>query len=271
MKIQYLGTAAAEGIPAIWCECEVCRRIRLEGGRDVRTRSQAILDDRLMVDLPPDAYAHMLHYGLAFSTIRNVIFTHSHQDHFYPEDLAMRSEGYAHGVGVLDVFGNEEVVRRILSTGEMQIGKRVTPHEVHAFEPFETDGYTITPLKANHDPNENCLIYLIARDGKTLLYGNDTGEFPEETWDYLERAGTRLDLVSLDCTMGKTDLYRYHMGVPNVLRTRDRLRKLHLITDETVMVATHFSHNGYVFYEELKQLLEPEGIIPSYDGMILEI
>ena len=26
MKIQYLGTAAAEGIPAIWCDCPVCRR-----------------------------------------------------------------------------------------------------------------------------------------------------------------------------------------------------------------------------------------------------
>ena len=28
MKIQYLGTAAAEGIPAIFCECETCKKTR---------------------------------------------------------------------------------------------------------------------------------------------------------------------------------------------------------------------------------------------------
>lgn len=26
MKIKYLGTAAAEGVPAIFCRCEVCRK-----------------------------------------------------------------------------------------------------------------------------------------------------------------------------------------------------------------------------------------------------
>ena len=25
MKIKYLGTAAAEGIPAVFCECETCK------------------------------------------------------------------------------------------------------------------------------------------------------------------------------------------------------------------------------------------------------
>lgn len=32
MKIKYLGTAAAEGVPAIFCRCEVCRKIK-GGGR----------------------------------------------------------------------------------------------------------------------------------------------------------------------------------------------------------------------------------------------
>ena len=44
MKIKYLGTAAAEGIPAIFCECANCKRPRMLGGKNIRTRSQAIID-----------------------------------------------------------------------------------------------------------------------------------------------------------------------------------------------------------------------------------
>ena len=32
MEIQYLGTAAAEGWPALFCDCDICHRARKEGG-----------------------------------------------------------------------------------------------------------------------------------------------------------------------------------------------------------------------------------------------
>lgn len=32
MEIQYLGTAAAEGLPALFCDCETCRKARNIGG-----------------------------------------------------------------------------------------------------------------------------------------------------------------------------------------------------------------------------------------------
>ncbi len=60
MKLQYLGTAAAEAIPAIWCNCEVCQNARKMRGKDIRTRSQVLINEDLMVDFPPDAYMHML-------------------------------------------------------------------------------------------------------------------------------------------------------------------------------------------------------------------
>ncbi len=77
----------------------------------------------------------------------------------------------------------------------------VTLSEIHPFQPFTVLNYRVTPLRAAHDPAECCLIFLIEDEaGKTLLYGNDTAYFPEETWEHLR--GRRLDLVSLDCTMG---------------------------------------------------------------------
>ena len=60
MRIKYLGTAAAEGVPAIFCSCEVCKKARELGGRNIRTRSQAIIDDRLLIDFPPDSCVHFM-------------------------------------------------------------------------------------------------------------------------------------------------------------------------------------------------------------------
>ena len=45
MKLKYLGTAAAEGVPALFCTCEVCRKSMELGGKNIRTRSQAIIDN----------------------------------------------------------------------------------------------------------------------------------------------------------------------------------------------------------------------------------
>lgn len=50
MKIKYLGTAAAEGVPGLFCNCPVCMHARLHKGRNIRTRSQAIVDDTLLID-----------------------------------------------------------------------------------------------------------------------------------------------------------------------------------------------------------------------------
>ena len=51
MKLTYLGTAAAEGWPAAFCNCDGCRAARRLGGRNIRTRSQALVDDALLLDL----------------------------------------------------------------------------------------------------------------------------------------------------------------------------------------------------------------------------
>ena len=47
MIFQYLGTAAAEGWPGLFCDCQACEKARAKGGRNIRTRSQAIVDGGL--------------------------------------------------------------------------------------------------------------------------------------------------------------------------------------------------------------------------------
>ena len=82
MKLHYLGTAAAEGWPALFCSCENCQRARKAKGKNYRSRPQALIDGKLMVDFGPDTFYHMMKYDLDFSEIRDVTLLISIHRHF---------------------------------------------------------------------------------------------------------------------------------------------------------------------------------------------
>ena len=57
MQIKFLGTSAAEGIPAISCDYSHCTRARKEGGKMVRERSSILFElpgYNMLVEAPPD-------------------------------------------------------------------------------------------------------------------------------------------------------------------------------------------------------------------------
>ena len=234
MKILYMGTAAAEGIPALFCECEACRYARRVGGHEIRTRAGALVDGVLKLDFGPDSYRQELDAHLDYSHLKTVLITHSHEDHLSVNDLALRREVCAHINGenaVMTVYGNAR-------TGDL-LARKLNPflafRQVRPFETFETEeGYRITPLDAVHClwdtsgmypviyygkqyfRSEQALFYLIEKDGKRLLYAHDTSEFTREDMDFL--SGKHIDLVSLDCTNGALETkWVGHMGCANNL------------------------------------------------------
>src|SRR5450759_3362266 len=109
MKFKYLGTAAAEGWPAMFCTCDHCMRAKTVGGRNIRTRSQAIIDDKLLIDFPADTYLHVLYQGLDLTKVSSCIITHDHSDHLYPADFEMRRKGFAYlpSESPLTIYGTE--------------------------------------------------------------------------------------------------------------------------------------------------------------------
>ncbi len=272
MKLQYFGTAAAEGWPGVFCRCEYCREAARLGGKNIRTRSQALLDGRILFDLPPDTYLHMLRDGLDLPHIRSVLITHTHQDHFYPEELGFRYGVFARGVDdTLTLYGNDAMAAALerVITGEGKSREVVDWREIAPYQPIEIEGYTVSAMLASHDRGERCYIYLVEKEGQTLLYGNDTGLFPEKTWEYL--ADKKLGLVSLDCTTGYAKEGRNHMGVPDVIEVKRRLTAMGCADESTRFVATHFSHNGRLLHHELEAALSPHGIGVAYDGMTAEV
>src|SRR5213593_4861086 len=91
MKLRFLGTAASEGYPDAFCDCANCRRARQLGGRSLRRRSAALVDDELLIDFGPDLMAAALMDGFSLAGIRYCLQTHEHSDHQDPSHFFSRS------------------------------------------------------------------------------------------------------------------------------------------------------------------------------------
>lgn len=275
MKIKYLGTAAAEAIPALFCTCETCREARKAGGREIRLRSQALINDNLLIDLGSDTVANAARFGIDMTRVFHCLITHIHSDHFCRPEFFYLNPGFTHrepGMPPLTVHGSEDVAEALKESVSGSAGALVCRAEA-PFVPFDAGGVRVTPLKANHG-TDHPYIYLLEQEGKAILYAHDTGPFPEETWDYLGRSNVRLSLVSLDCNDGDVDDIEYdgHMCVGRCKRVRDRLKSTGIADESTVFVLNHFSHNGVrTLYRDMSKIAEREGFIASYDGLELTV
>ena len=273
MEIQYLGTAAAEGLPALFCDCGLCRKARETGGKELRTRTQSIVDGKILIDFPPDTYTHALTYSLQLGQIQHLLVTHSHMDHFFPVDLIHRHEHFGHNAkGILKVYGNEAVEKAFYDAVLIDrfkvhpLDEAVEFVRIEPFADFMADGYHITPVLADHDKRETCFIYIIEKDGKGLLYGHDTGmNLSEEAWECI--FSHKYDLVSLDATMGMKQIGGYHMGLPDDIDFIKMLEERDCLNPDAIKVINHFSHNGEMSHEQLEKFAEENGMTAAYDGM----
>lgn len=152
MNIRFLGTAAAEGWPALFCECEYCNRARKGRGKNIRTRSSCLIDAKYMVDFPPDTFMHVLNNKLRLNKVEHLIITHSHEDHFYPEDIHMRKEPYAHIYSdkPLMVYGNSNVKKKFLDTNvEKDYNTRIIFNEIYPYTEYQIGEAAVVPVLAN--------------------------------------------------------------------------------------------------------------------------
>lgn len=274
MKIRYLGTAAAEGIPALFCSCETCKKARALGGRNIRMRSQALIDDTLLIDLGPDLLASSIRFGIDLTSLQHCLVTHNHEDHFYEYSLHyIRRGGFSTPPEnwVFRVYGNCEIIQTVDSISTNSAGQ-LKGICVEPFQPFSVGNYTVTALKALHGSRDP-YVYIIHDGSKTLLYAHDSDIFPDETWEYLKAVGIHFDLVSMDCTEGAMESipYQGHMCLGYNRLFRQKLMELGAADEKTVFVSNHFSHNGKdACYDDYAPQAEKAGILTSYDGMEIE-
>ena len=274
LKLTYYGTGAGEGWPGLFCNCELCKTARKLKGKNIRTRSQALINDNLLIDLTPDTNMHCLVHGLDLEKVDHLLVTHSHTDHFNPPDLELLREPFAHNrPNVFHIYGNDRVREKVWKgvPKVWEVESKFDFHKAEPFQPIVIKDYIVVPLLALHDRNEECLFYVITQGNKTMLYAHDTGAFPEATMDYLKANKVHLDLVSLDCTIQSSADGKNHMGLVDAVKERQRLTELGLGDDNTKWIVNHFSHNGLWLHDKMVEEADKYGFLVSYDGMEIEI
>ena len=281
MKIMFLGTGASEGIPSMFCSCKLCEEARAE--KVFHTRSQLLVNDDLLIDFPPDTYLHSLSYGVNLGKVENVLITHSHSDHFYPEDFVLRGQWSSFDMPSenLCVYGNE-ATRELFGRCEKDFnytadenarvnGYKVYPHSTeffvkHTFETFDAGKYKVTALPAVHIAGEECFNFIIDDGEKKILYATDTGYPEQKYFDYLKNSGIVFDAIIVDSTYGTVKAAdNGHMNFEKCAEFANELKKLEAINDKTKCFLTHVFHGAAT---DLKSLVKavPSGYELPADG-----
>ena len=139
-----LGSAAAEGLPALFCDCRVCREALAKGA--FRARSSYNFGGDVQIDLGPDGLQAWQKHHDVLRRMRHVLVTHAHEDHLQPSDLIYKSRWFA-GVpaipDVLTVHGTAPTRARI--ENELWLGDETFEEKFrncglafHRFKPFDT-------------------------------------------------------------------------------------------------------------------------------------
>ncbi len=268
MNIRLLGTGAADGIPGFFGNDMVSDYARHHGGKDIRGRTAALVDDVLQIDFPPDTLSQLNRFSLDARDWSAVLFTHSDDDHLAVDEIQYALFPFSELEYLpYTIYANPNVC------GEIQARYPHWPMDIvvtESFHSFAHGDYQIMPVKATHIEDEDCQNLIIEKDGKRLLYATDTGIWPEQTFEFLK--AYRFDLLVIECTDGFVQsTYNGHLNIEGVLQVVTRLRHDGILDTKSRVVTTHHGHHGNARHCDLERVFAEHGIEPGYDGMLIEI
>jgi phosphoribosyl 1,2-cyclic phosphate phosphodiesterase len=258
VKLRFLGTGTSFGVPVVGCDCATCTS---NDPRDRRTRHAALLEDgphRLLIDTPPELRLQLVAAGTRH--VDAVWYTHCHADHTHGvDDLRVFSVRGGHP---LPVYASADCIALLERKFDYVFDPTMRPLEgtskpeaelrvLHPYEPVEVGGFRMLPLPVPH--------------GQVEAYGFRVGDL-----GYVTDA-KRLPPRAVEALRGVRVL------VLNALWW-SRPHPTHLSVQEAVAAArevgaertflTHLTHQ--LRHEELQERL-PAGILPAYDGLVVEI
>ena len=271
MKVKFLGTAAAEGIPALWCECEVCRKAKELKGKELRRRCSYLIDTDTIVDFGPDSYWQSIDFDVDHTALKRVLFTHPHEDHMSPLEMGFRRQNFSHVSHFINVMASREVLMNFLKITGLEFKKlKINAVELSPGVWEKDEDLEVLPIPANHSPGLGPMIFAIRKGDKTLLIANDTGLLFEKSWKMLE--GVKIDTAVIEstCAFGVPDLVDGHLGVNTTVKFRDKLIELGCITKATPVYVNHFSHNGRANHDRLVEFFSEKNMTVAYDGLAIE-
>ncbi len=282
MKITVLGTAAATSMPLGFCNCEICKNARKNGGKDIRKRASIIINDEMLIDLGPDSINACSMYGIDAGKIKYLIQTHSHSDHFDSGHFVTRwSEYKSQDLEHLDIVcsnGTAIDMNHWIKENEPSLDffndncKRDLNYDLHVIkhgESIKFNNYEIIAIDSKHDDRIESLIYIISYNSKNLLYGTDLLKITDEAWQIIKEY--KLDIVFLDQTYGEGYNNGGHLDEAQVKEIVKFMKEQNIIDNNSQIYATHLSHEGNNIHELMEEKANLNGYNIAYDGMEINI
>ena len=281
MKITVLGTAAATSMPLTFCNCDVCKKSRILGGKNIRKRSSIIINDELLVDMGPDSINACCMYGINAGNIKYLLQTHSHSDHFDAGHFVTRWSEYAvKDMKHLDIVcskGTADAMNHSINENERidlydkkwQEDLNYSLNIIKHGEKIRIDDYEITAIDSKHDSRVEGLIYIISYENKNILYGTDLLEISDDAWNIIKNY--KLDVVFLDQTYGKGYNAGGHLDAEMITNYVKKMKEENIIDNNSLVYGTHFSHEGNDIHDKMEELALQNGYHIAYDGMKIEI
>ena len=276
MKIKVLGTAAAEGVPAMFCNCENCTLARELKGKNFRARTQNLIDGDLLVDFNEDTYLNGQRFGIDLSAVKHILITHAHEDHLSCYGFDCINAAVNRTVEKVNLLGGEYILEELIRVREKSTKGLLESGKLNfiPLEKFKTTvvgEYSITPMQANHAGGK-AFIYIIEKAGKSMLYCLDTGKLPEEDFEFMKTLKKPFDFVLIDCTYGRVpaDKYGGHLSLYDGANQIKLMKETGAVTDKTRVMVTHFAHWHIPSHQAMEEMASEFNFEVAYDGAEIE-
>lgn len=280
LKITILGSGDSVGTPKWDCHCETCETARKRGTPFSRTRFGILIElldtnKRILIDTGPDLRSQLLNHNI--DRIDAIFFTHGHYDH-----QSGFADFYRTRIPAVEIFGTEETLNYILSSGGIMKSIRYRPQEILPFHLIEYGGFQFTAFPVLHETSPTKPVgYVIEKpeNEKKLVITGDTGlNIPNKSLELITNSKNP-DILIVDCFIDNQDetikrfknfvfnfdLFRAnHMIFPDVLEFIERVKP-----NKTYLI--HLSHLCAPHDLLESNLKKYEHIKAAYDGLTINL
>lgn len=251
MKIKFLGTAAGWPLPRLGCNCQICIS---KNPKDIRSRTQILINDYLLLDAGFDTYLHLKN-NIRANKLKAVAISHEHPDH---------TAGFW---DLSKIYNREEKLKLIIAAKTYRKIRKV--YLTTAFEAlaemekdaFEAGSYKVEIgdlkvqlLPVNHTDSSYGI--LVTEGKRSLFYAPDFLTFPESTITKVKKT----EIILMDGSDKKPTFNHQSIDQGIVLGKKLAAKNIYFV---------HIGHNTFPHREFESYVLKKGGSnlhIP-YDGL----